>query len=85
MLAQLQNGHSHLTHRHLLCKESMFICKQCGAALNISYILVKCPHYDEYSLTFHLHGTLCNMFGDDYCSVSSILAFSNGIGLANTI
>jgi hypothetical protein len=68
-----------------LYEELVSVCKVCGAALSVLQILVECSCYNEDRVTFHFHGTLHDMLGDDCHSVSNVLAFLNGIGLAKSI
>jgi hypothetical protein len=61
------------------------VCIVYGVALTMLHVLVECPHYSNERAIFHLHGMLCNMLGDDHCSVTKVMDFLNGIGLAKTI
>jgi hypothetical protein len=77
------DGHTHLTHGHMLCGELEPVCTGCGVFLTILLILAECPHYKEDCL--HLYSTLHDMLGDDHHSMCNMLAFLNGIDLAKAI
>jgi hypothetical protein len=47
--------------------------------------MVDCPRYGEARHTYHLHGALSDMLGDDRSTVSRVLAFVNAVGLATLI
>jgi hypothetical protein len=53
--------------------------------LAMSHLLVEYPCYDEGHCTFHLQGLLSDILEVDHRSVSDIVAFLNGIGVAKSI
>jgi hypothetical protein len=65
----------YLISGHLLCGELARICVNCGIPLITLHILVECPHYAKAHLTFNFHGMLSDMLGDDFHSVSNLLAY----------
>jgi hypothetical protein len=56
------------------------VCLNCGVPVIALHILVECPLCGKDCLTFHLHGMLSNMLGDDRHRIG--LAFWNSVALA---
>jgi hypothetical protein len=52
---------------------------------SLGHIKDGCPCCDDKCVTFCLHGTLCGMLRDYHGSVSNMLSFLSGIGLAKAM
>jgi hypothetical protein len=58
----------------------------CALICTIVYILsLLGPFHNSGILTFHHHGTVHNIFGDDCYHICSVLAFFNGRGFARSV
>jgi hypothetical protein len=80
-------GHTHLKHGHLVHIELAPVCTPCDISLTVlcMSIMIESQFYAEKCHNFHFHGTLCNILRDSCCSLSNIVAFISGLGLANCI
>ncbi|GFV81155.1 RNase H domain-containing protein [Trichonephila clavipes] len=59
-------GHTRFTHRHLLVGEDAPQCLSCKVSYTIKHILVDCPVFNHYRITFFnsFHLTLFDLVGE---------------------
>jgi hypothetical protein len=84
MMDEVQKN-SFTQHGYLLCGELISVCTVGGVPLSVPHVLVDCSCYNKDHHTFHLHSTLCDMLWDNCCSMSNMLVFLSGTGLAKAI
>lgn len=74
-------AHTCLTHGHLLHGSCLYrlVCP----------LLFPTSWWNAYvmqnSHTFHLHFMLCDIHGENFCNVSDMLAFLNGVGPSKSV
>lgn len=74
MLTCLQISRTHLTHFHFLCGELISVCINGGVLINMSHVMVECPHYGKSQLII-LVVLLLDMLGCDCHSISGVFVF----------
>jgi hypothetical protein len=74
--AQLLIGHARLMNGQLLYDDPASLCDQCGIHLTVLHML-QCSRYDSEHQTFHRHGKLWVLLGDDL----GYMTFLNGKGV----
>lgn len=60
VLTRLRIGHTGLTHGHLMTREEVPTCRQCGRRLTVRHILTDCRNLDTWGLPHHLDTLLNN-------------------------
>ncbi|GFW03215.1 RNase H domain-containing protein [Trichonephila clavipes] len=79
-LTRLRIGPTRFTHRHLLLGENAPLCPSCKDSYTVKHILVDCPVFNHYRLTFFgsSHLTLFDLVGE--IPHQTLFAFIRKIG-----
>ncbi|GFW57091.1 RNase H domain-containing protein [Trichonephila clavipes] len=79
-LTRLRIGHTRFTHRHLLFGERAPECPSCNVSYTVHHILVDCPIFNHYRMTFFHKSvlTLSDLVGES--PHQNVFAFIKKIG-----
>jgi hypothetical protein len=84
VLLHLQNGHTHLTHGHLLRDDAAAVCNHCDIPL-LFFTLSSHAYFNTKNSIFHLFCMMRNILGGDPDNILDIMAFLCVIGIDSFI
>jgi len=79
LINRLMNGHTRLSHFHLLSKEPPPMCIYCSTLLTVEHILTNCSHYQTIRHKYYQYSDLSNIF--QVIPKKSLISFIKEINL----
>jgi len=74
-ITRFRIGHTHLTHGHLMNKDSPPLCSICQCSVTVHHVLIDCPVYHAERLTCNLYTNLSECLDNDLTHVNNFLQF----------